>query len=173
MDIFKLTHGDGSQRKFFRGIALEAGESAYIDDPNVAVEAGRWGWTVEQVDELPEGAKLINCAAHPHLRQAMAPDSPRLNKIERGKFRLTAPPGWSAPFCYGFDMRKPFEVDNLDILRRLNIRAKDIGLKQGFKMERLSQAPPPKPPKPPVIEGSDATPPKGGPQTTYSEPKGV
>ena len=162
---------------------------------NVAGEASRWGWTVKQIDTLPKGAKLINCAAHPHLRQAMSPDSPRLNKVEHGRFRLTAPPGWSAPFCYGFDMRRPFDVDNLDILRRLNIRAKDIGLKQGFKVERISQAgfeneggetlpsKPPKAPKrkpgrpkkstKPVVEGSDDMPPKGVPLTTYSEPKGT
>ena len=139
---------------------------------------------------LPKGAKLINCAASPHLRQAMAPDSPRLNTVERGRFRITAPPGWSTPFCYGFDMRRPFEVEDLEILRRLNTRAKDIGLKQGFKVERLSkeaeadrsvfEAPEelkrrpgrPKKSAKPVVEGSDVQS-KGAPLTTYSESKGA
>lgn len=139
------------------------------------------------MDKLPKGAKLINCANHPHLRQVMSPDSPRLENVEHAKFKMTAPAGWSSPFCYGFDLRKPFEVGDSEMVRRLQSRAKDLKL-QPFKVERVAQAPAakkaapvaPKVEKPkrgrkkkraPAVEGADLPRPKGGPLTTQSGPR--
>lgn len=153
-----------------------------MDDLTVAAEASKHGWKAEAVDSLPKGATLIKVAESPDLRELIEPDKPHIEKIDKATFQLTAPPGWSSPFCYGFDLRKPFLVNDSSIIRRLQERAKDQDLPP-FKVERVSRSkesikamPESAPPKTrgrpkgkrstKTTEGSDT--PKGTPLTTYS-----
>lgn len=134
-------------------------------------------WIAKEVDAVENGSLLINCMENETLKRLIDDKDRHFATKPIGKWLIEKPPGWTRIFVFGLDTRKPFEVEDYDLVEKFQalkfkvtaiefvamvvspISEDSLQKEKDTAAEELKAA----------MEGADK--PKGAPLTTYSMPK--